>query len=502
MWWIRALCCALAWAEMDPYKVLGLSRSASADQIKKAYKQKAVLYHPDKNPDASAHDKFVEINAAHEILSDPEKKKQYDRYGTLAEQPQQQYSHPFSYQRRYMDYYSQASYPDSVSVKLTYDTYNHRVTDSASDPSQPNVWLIYVFSDYGCQLCQKLAPLWEEAAKLLQGYVHTGKLNSDFESSLVHKLGIRTVPSIVAVKTIKGKSQVKNLPAATWQMKSADTIVDFAVQQLDSEAITQLQGKTLTELRKSVHEFERTGEGVQFVVLSRRSTPHIMWFWHASHLKTVKFAYLCTSCISAGVLEHAASLFRLSAENEEKLSRASSTMVLVRRGATQDTLLSELPADKSQLRALLQLHQFHVVPKLSESNFYQLCFQMKRCLVLLKQTSLVLPELQLGWVSPTEQSQFVSFFQARESKLPTAVLLDNEKHKYAAYWDSVAKEPLLTWLPTAIFKDATELPFLNPEPSSFLATMREYFEGESFLSFSLLIGCLGIGSFIVIARFL
>ncbi len=66
----------------DYYQILGVGRSASADEIKKAYRKLALKYHPDKNPnDKTAEAKFKEISEAYESLSDPQKREMYDRYG-------------------------------------------------------------------------------------------------------------------------------------------------------------------------------------------------------------------------------------------------------------------------------------------------------------------------------------------------------------------------------------------------------------------------------------
>ncbi len=69
-------------AYKDYYKILGVNNVASAEDIKKAFRRLAIKYHPDKNPDDKvAEDKFKEINEAHEVLSNPEKRKRYDEFG-------------------------------------------------------------------------------------------------------------------------------------------------------------------------------------------------------------------------------------------------------------------------------------------------------------------------------------------------------------------------------------------------------------------------------------
>ena len=65
----------------DYYKTLGVEKKASQDDIKKAYRKLARQYHPDTNKDAGAEERFKEVSEAYDVLSDPEKRKKYDRGG-------------------------------------------------------------------------------------------------------------------------------------------------------------------------------------------------------------------------------------------------------------------------------------------------------------------------------------------------------------------------------------------------------------------------------------
>ena len=68
-------------SKRDYYEVLGVSRDATAEDLKKAFRKQALKYHPDRNKEKDASDRFKEVNEAYQVLSDPERKAQYDRFG-------------------------------------------------------------------------------------------------------------------------------------------------------------------------------------------------------------------------------------------------------------------------------------------------------------------------------------------------------------------------------------------------------------------------------------
>src|SRR5579884_2920191 len=70
-------------SKRDYYEVLGVARSASDDEVKKAFRRLAKQYHPDTNKESGAEARFIEINEAYEVLSDPQKRAAYDRYGHM-----------------------------------------------------------------------------------------------------------------------------------------------------------------------------------------------------------------------------------------------------------------------------------------------------------------------------------------------------------------------------------------------------------------------------------
>eukprot|EP00240_Pyramimonas_obovata_P004210 CAMPEP_0118940246 /NCGR_PEP_ID=MMETSP1169-20130426/30931_1 /TAXON_ID=36882 /ORGANISM="Pyramimonas obovata, Strain CCMP722" /LENGTH=373 /DNA_ID=CAMNT_0006884685 /DNA_START=153 /DNA_END=1270 /DNA_ORIENTATION=+ len=201
-----ATCCVVSvLAEKDPYKVLGVSRSATETEIKKAHKKLAIKYHPDKNPSKDAQDKFVEIVHAYEVLSDPEKRRNYDQTGFSdpKEAASRGYGgghhNHFRFQKGQHfswdsegDFFNRGPYggyhqqppPDpipSATATLTGRNFEQQVLKS-------NIaWIIEVYHD-GSEECKRAASSWEQAAKSLEDMARFGRVNYQRERTLSAKL--------------------------------------------------------------------------------------------------------------------------------------------------------------------------------------------------------------------------------------------------------------------------------------------------------------------------
>ncbi|XP_071487696.1 dnaJ homolog subfamily C member 10-like [Diadema antillarum] len=164
---LAALFC-LASSE-DFYELLGIDRDADAKDIRRAFKKLALTKHPDKNQDdPQAHEKFLRINQAYEVLKDDELRKKYDRFGEEGLKEQKQQWHRYESWQFYKTEFG------------LYDEDPEIVTLSKTDFEQSvfgeDIWIINFYSPR-CHHCHDLAPTWREFAKEVEGVVRVGAVN-------------------------------------------------------------------------------------------------------------------------------------------------------------------------------------------------------------------------------------------------------------------------------------------------------------------------------------
>uniref|UniRef100_A0A6Q2XY45 DnaJ homolog subfamily C member 16 n=1 Tax=Esox lucius TaxID=8010 RepID=A0A6Q2XY45_ESOLU len=195
-------------SEVDPYTILGVTKSASQAEIKKVYKRLAREWHPDKNKNEGAEDMFIKITKSYEILSNEEKRANYDRYGQTDDtQPYGRGHHGHRHDHFYFDesffhfpFNNKGSreFADSKYV-LHFNQYvNDVVPDSFKRP-----YLIKITSDW-CFSCIHIEPVWKEVVKELEALgVGIGVVDVGYERRLANHLGAHRTPSILGV--INGK---------------------------------------------------------------------------------------------------------------------------------------------------------------------------------------------------------------------------------------------------------------------------------------------------------
>ena len=175
---------------VDFYRELGVRRGASNADIKAAYRDAAKKYHPDKNPDPNAAERFQRIAAAYETLSDPEKRRLYDMYGEDYSRVQQQQQQQ-QYQRQQDDFFHQAfgghhrrrqQGPPifSATWSINAEGYRDLVEDSGDN------WLLQFYHDWSDQ-CKEFAPRWEALGAKLPPMVRLARINIDQNFGLVNR---------------------------------------------------------------------------------------------------------------------------------------------------------------------------------------------------------------------------------------------------------------------------------------------------------------------------
>ncbi|KAJ3602908.1 hypothetical protein NHX12_030653 [Muraenolepis orangiensis] len=190
--------------ENDPYRTLGVGRSASQSDIKKAYKHLVREWHPDKNKDPGAEDMFIKISKSYEILSNEERRANFDRYGQMEDNQAFGHSQQQDYRNSFHNsfYFDESffHFPRSRDFADSKYLLHHAQFNSDLLPdSHRRPYLIKVTSDW-CFACIHIEPVWRETVLELEPLgVGIGIVDMGYERRLASQLGAHRTPSILGV---------------------------------------------------------------------------------------------------------------------------------------------------------------------------------------------------------------------------------------------------------------------------------------------------------------
>ncbi|RDD44077.1 DnaJ-like protein subfamily C member 16 [Trichoplax sp. H2] len=198
--------CFIVIASPNPYQVLQVHRDASQSEIRRAFKKLALQWHPDKNEDPHAQNKFIEIKNAYEILSDKEKRAEFDRFGYVRddgsarhERGQRNPFHQFAMNDDIFSFMFQDGF-DNTEEDHIIDTVNmYQFKTEILPNSNFKPYVLEIFSNF-CLKCLMIQSTWVNIAKELESIgLGTGQVNSDRDYALIQYLGVTGLPSVYVV---------------------------------------------------------------------------------------------------------------------------------------------------------------------------------------------------------------------------------------------------------------------------------------------------------------
>lgn len=358
---------ALAYSDddQDLYKILGINKRATQKEIKQAYKNLAKEWHPDKNKDPSANEKFMKINEAYETLSDTEKRSEYDNFGRTSAQSnrgQDNWNMHGSVFNGFPFHFRNFQQMDTAKHRLNLWGYENKVLpDSYTKPT-----IIYAFTEF-CFQCLQVVPVWEQMVQDLEKIgMGIGTLNANMESHLSHKLRLSSVPAILGV--VNGKVRWFSKPFTVQYMR------DFVRDLVPSNLIAEVNEKNVKEFLNGW-----TDNRVRMLFFDTRKQPCLRYLLTAFAFRDrVCPGYVHASRVPAKLLSDYKIAF-----NQENL------LIFKENTGSPAAQISMHSISRNTMNEVIEGNQYLILPRLSsQAMFDHLCppqssINSKRLCVLL-----------------------------------------------------------------------------------------------------------------------
>ncbi|XP_022905237.1 dnaJ homolog subfamily C member 16 [Onthophagus taurus] len=219
----------------DPYKILGVKRAATSQDIRKAYKRLAKEWHPDKSGHPDAENKFVEIKQAYELLSDPDRRFKYDQNGITDEDFNYQHDN-IRYNFGYDDFFGDGRFyaPNNDITFFHKLTITTRHFDKIIFPrSSKTPYFIFFYTDW-CFSCMQAAPYMRKLVDYVEPYgINFVTIQADKEPKLKRRLNVHTLPCLVLL--LDG-----NIYVYKETITSLQRIIDFLRRKLPYKLVPSI----------------------------------------------------------------------------------------------------------------------------------------------------------------------------------------------------------------------------------------------------------------------
>ena len=322
----------------DLYEILGTPKGASDREVKKAYHKLALKWHPDKNPGCDeCKVKFNRAVRAYEVLSDPMKRKIYDKEQKLMEKAIK-----------------------SDSVAITTDNYKELVTPGS-------LWFIQVYVDWSDR-CQYFSPMWEEVHTRLQGTINIGRINLGREKGLGSRLQ-GSKDGLPSVAVWDGSAEVRRL---RWEFH--DISVEGLIKFIAQAAVEHYKATVLAEVRDLKAWLAKTDK-VRALFVGKAGSKEQISFTLAAGGIAPQVDIAITSKMSVG---------------QAAYSQVKPPAVLIFRGEGhgETPVVVSGKVKKEELVGVLEANKRVLCPQLGRDNYALTCGAHKWCVLLVVDSAL------------------------------------------------------------------------------------------------------------------
>uniref|UniRef100_A0A0N5C681 J domain-containing protein n=1 Tax=Strongyloides papillosus TaxID=174720 RepID=A0A0N5C681_STREA len=271
----------------NPYNILGISRSASLEEIKRSYKSLVKIWHPDKNSAPEANEKFMAIKQAYEILSNPLKKERFDKFGTFDDSPKNDFNNHFNQFRSYFQHFNDFAYQGFQEEekflskhRISYRYYSNNILPK----TYKKPYLIFAYSSY-CYICFKKATIFKSVVEDIEplGY-GIATVNDVFDGDLLDNLRVPSLPSILVV--VEGRI-IHFRPESS--IIDAKMIRHFALTAIPTHFIVKIYD--YSALRRFLDQWE-TSNKISVLILSQKENPRMRHLLNAMQFSSfARFGY-------------------------------------------------------------------------------------------------------------------------------------------------------------------------------------------------------------------